>query len=381
MEKLPPTLPGDSAASEGSSTSQEEPEFETLSRATTNLVDALRSLWHPMIAEYISTASALKTCELLVATMRANENETMSIEGHHMFIDRGNQHLFEGLAEEQSIKAKAQLLKLRKVCKREGLSAILQRVDDELGIEDEDIASWTKTTHDRASRGRRLQLWKYPKDAKAEASVRIEEWMLGVIHEDGCHRAVYQTMFTEAARARFWESDRRVGTQNDADPGPVAIPDDELDRYMLKLWFLGPEGRDIKYAAASEFAPSTVESQATIVPAPSDDTILDGDDAAGGIEDGLGAPQLLRNLHYPHMPLDLCKGLEHLLSVNSDSLPAAKMEAASRAQEAYTGERSGYADEERDFPAEYRSLFERRSESRLNNAATEDLFGQILIGA
>lgn len=123
--------------------SSHEPEFSTLLRTTKTFIDTLQAMWHPMVAEYISTVNALRTSQLLEKTMRTDQGEFMNTNGQPgattIFADEEIQSLFGAKAARKSKKAMKQLATLKKICAREGLFTSLLKVDNECGIDEREF--------------------------------------------------------------------------------------------------------------------------------------------------------------------------------------------------------------------------------------------------
>jgi hypothetical protein len=154
-----------------------EPEFEALFNATECLANAVQKLFHPLMAEYISTANAWRIGQAELACLAMEP----SIRG------------WGGAADEKAIlaavgrqsRSAGRLLSIRKMCLREGLDESLKGVDNEVGIDDEIINDWmTSIPQHNSSRGvlplEKLGLPDHT-ELKKDRLTFTNEWMLGVV--------------------------------------------------------------------------------------------------------------------------------------------------------------------------------------------------------
>jgi hypothetical protein len=368
-----------------------DPEFETLLRATKYFIDTIQQLYHPLIAEYISTANAWSTLQLQLGCL------AMELPQEH-WSGAPDMAMAKNKTQKMSRAAASQLLSLRKACFREGLTESLQEVDVELNLDEGVIQKWTEAveTAEKSVRGfSRLQLeslgLRDPAEVKKDHLTRTNEWILGVFYASpfsiNFHRSIYDDVVSgmerkhveavhEAIRDRDREGERNTERKNVEAAAYKALQDkkggkqkgnralallspenishsnenqedetrkddqlrylrqeflsnDVWQRMMLKFWFL-----DSAAEAWSPGPPSaTVESDATEVPFFADDVeeLLDG-----GAEPGQQGQSVLKQPAYRSIESqDIDQALVAEIEMPPPNVPPEKAAEACLVLEAY----------------------------------------------
>ena len=156
--------------------SDQDAEFDTLYRATNNLVKAVKELYHPLIAEYISTLHAWDTLEFQLRCLEI-EPTTGSWGFRNDKIDRVRS------VHNMKRTAASQLLSIRKACLAESLGETLDLVANKTGVTGGDVSQWERITAD-VLKDQKLELGalRFPdlNEQRRDRLTRTQEWMLGV---------------------------------------------------------------------------------------------------------------------------------------------------------------------------------------------------------
>ena len=221
--------------------SDHDAEFDTLYRATNTLVNTVKELYHPLIAEYISTLHAWDTLEFQLRCLDI-EPTTGSWGFRNDKIARiTSVHNMKRIAA-------SQLLSIRKACLAESLGETLDLVASKTGVTGDDVRQWEKITAD-VLKDQKLQLgalWRSdPDEQRRDRLTRTQEWMLGVyyaspllleLQEDIIRRELAKRpRLNTASNLIFGVSDESVA-QIDT-PGQV-FGEMVSRRTVLKYWFL-----------------------------------------------------------------------------------------------------------------------------------------------
>ena len=221
--------------------SDQDAEFDTLYRATNTLVKAVKELYHPLIAEYISTLHAWDTLEF---QLRCMDIETTT--GSWGFRN-------DKIARIRSVHnmkrtAASQLLSIRKACLAESLGETLDLVANKTGVTGDDVSQWEKITAD-VIKDRKLKLgalrFPDPKEQQRDRLTRSQEWMLGVCNASPLLLELQEDMIRQQLAER-----RQLNTASDLIFGGSDETEAQIDasgqvfgemvsrRTVLKYWFL-----------------------------------------------------------------------------------------------------------------------------------------------
>lgn len=221
--------------------SDQDAEFDTLYRATNTLVKAVKELYHPLIAEYISTLHAWDTLEFQLRCLDI-ERTTGSWGFRNDKIDR--------IRSVHNMKrtAASQLLSIRKACLAESLGETLDLVANKTGVTGDDVSQWEKITADML-KDHKLELgalrFSDRKEQLRDSLTRSQEWMLGVCNASPLLLELQEDMI----RQQLWEH-RRLNTASDLIFGVSDGTEAQIDasdqvfgemvsrRTILKHWFL-----------------------------------------------------------------------------------------------------------------------------------------------
>lgn len=221
--------------------SDQDAEFATLYRATNALVNAVNELYHPLIAEYISTLHAWDTLEF---QLRCLDIEPTT--GAWGFRN-------DNIARTRSVHnmkriAASQLLSIRKACVAESLGDALDLVASKTGVTGDDISQWEKITADML-KNQKLSLnplrFSNPNEERRDRLTRTQEWMLGVYYASPLLLELQEDMIHRELVKR-----PRLNTASDLVFGVSAESEAQIDtsghvfgemvsrRTVLKHWFL-----------------------------------------------------------------------------------------------------------------------------------------------
>ncbi|MCJ1388782.1 hypothetical protein MMC18_001632 [Xylographa bjoerkii] len=247
-----------------------EPEFEALYRATKGLTDAIQQLYHPLIAEYISTNQAWNTMAIHMRLLDMEHSQS-SWAPTYVTIARTKK------VEEMRKAAASQLLSLRKSCFTEHLEDVLERLDSELEILPSDVEEWENITAKGLLSQSRLQLaaFDYPNrdEQQKDLLTRTNEWMLGVLNSfqylNDLHRDI---MASERRMHRMPNLDSSIFADQVQEFYNAIENGEGWRRVILKFWFLDSAAMSAQEYAASQFAGSDSEATLRIV----------GEDDSGG---------------------------------------------------------------------------------------------------
>ena len=221
--------------------SDQDAEFDTLYRATNTLVKAVKELYHPLIAEYISTLHAWDTLEFQLRCLDI-ETTTGSWDFRNDKIDR--------IRSVHNMKrtAASQLLSIRKACLAESLGETLDLVANKTGVTGDDVSQWEKITAD-VLKDRKLKLgalrFPDPKEQQRDRLARSQEWMLGVCNASPLLLELQEDMIRQQLAER-----RQSNTASDPIFGVSDETEAQIDasgqvfgemvsrRTVLKYWFL-----------------------------------------------------------------------------------------------------------------------------------------------
>ena len=218
-------------------------EFDTLFRATNSLINSFHQIYHPLIAEFLSTKHAFDTFELHFRCLQMSSLEDTWPSAYER--EAGLQEVI------QNEKAAAlQLLSLRKQCVFEGLGDTLELVMSETGVSEHDFKVWESRTLEEPRNQRQLHLGELrgltPDEQRKDRLTRANEWMLGVFNASSylidLHR---QIMALEIDRRRriaalvknkLGEPSSSVGI--DYREGHYGSTYETTRRAIVKFWFL-----------------------------------------------------------------------------------------------------------------------------------------------
>ena len=221
--------------------SDHDAEFDTLYRATNTLDNAIKDLYHPLIAEYISTLHAWDTLQFQLRCLDI-EPTTGSWGFRNDKIARiTSVHNMERIAA-------SQLLSIRKACLAESLGDTLDLVASKTGVTGDDVFQWEKIIVDGLET-QNLQLGARclsdPDERRRDRLTRTQEWMLGVyyaspflpkLQEDIIRREVAkQPRLNTASAFPFRVSD---DSEAQIDTSGQVFSELVSRRTVLKYWFL-----------------------------------------------------------------------------------------------------------------------------------------------
>ena len=221
--------------------SDQDAEFDTLYRATNTLVKAVKELYHPPIAEYISTLHAWDTLEFQLRCLDI-ERTTGSWGFRNDKIDRIR------IVHNMKRTAASQLLSIRKACLAESLENTLDLVANKTGVTGDDVSQWEKITADTLE-DHKLELgalrFSDRKEQLKDSLTRLQEWMLGVCNASPLLLELQKDMILQQLAER-----RRLNTASDLVFGASDETETHIDasgqlfgemvsrRTILKHWFL-----------------------------------------------------------------------------------------------------------------------------------------------
>ena len=219
----------------------QDAEFETLYRATNTLVKAVKELYHPLIAEYISTLHAWDTLEF---QLRCLDMEPTT--GSWGFRNDKTARI----ASVHNMKriAASQLLSIRKACLAKSLGETLDLVANKTGVTEDDVSQWENITAD-VLKDRKLKLgalrFPDPKEQRRDLLTRSQEWMLGVCNASPLLLELQEDMIRQQLAERrqsnvasdpiFSVSDE---TEAQIDASGQVFGEMVSRRTVLKYWFL-----------------------------------------------------------------------------------------------------------------------------------------------
>ncbi len=222
-------------------TSEHDAEFDTLYRATNTLVNAVKDLYHPLIAEYISTLHAWDTLQFQLRCLDI-EPTTGSWGSRNDNIARIRS------AHNMKRTAASQLLSIRKACLAESLGETLDLVASKTGVTGDDISQWEEITAD-VIKDQKLQLGALclsdPDEQRRDRLTRTQEWMLGVYYASPLLLELQEDMIRQEIAKR-----PRLNTASDLSFGGSEESEAQIDtsgqvfgetvsrRTVLKYWFL-----------------------------------------------------------------------------------------------------------------------------------------------
>ena len=244
--------------------SNQDAEFETLYRATNTLVNAVKELYHPLIAEYISTLHAWDTLEFQLRCLDI-ESTTGSWGFRNDKIARiGSVHNMKRIAA-------SQLLSIRKACLAESLGDTLDLVASKTGVTGDDISQWEEITAD-VPKNQKLRLgalrFSDPDEQRRDRLTRTQEWMLGVyyaspllleLQEDIIRRELAKrSRLNTASDHAFGASDK---SEAQIDTSGQVFGEMVSRRTVVKYWFLNSStSREEDYVTSQV---GTSDSEAT----------------------------------------------------------------------------------------------------------------------
>ena len=245
--------------------SDRDAEFDTLYRATNNLVKAVKELYHPLIAEYISTLHAWDTLEFQLRCLEI-EPTTGSWGFRNDKIDRVRS------VHNMKRTAASQLLSIRKACLAESLGETLDLVANKTGVTGDDVSQWERITAD-VLKYQKLELGalRFPdlNEQRRDRLTRTQEWMLGVWKASPLLLELQGDMIRQQLAER-----RRSNTASDPIFGVSDETEAQIDtsrqmsgesvsrRTVLKYWFLDSNNLLEKDYVASQVGTSS-DSEAT----------------------------------------------------------------------------------------------------------------------
>jgi hypothetical protein len=326
-----------SASSQAATSDAEDAEFRTLLGTTKMLLEGLRGLRNPLLAEYIATVQAFRQLEFLGKSAK--------------FLDSGlpvalSDNKIPPVVRRRLRAVARQLLNVRANCQKEGLKAALENADRYLGIDDSSVAVWTAMI----STGRRLRLDRLPRSGSAlssdETSVSIQEWMLEVAQSNRAqlrlHREILVDVVSHQASIGTRAGDRSIlNVKIGLEQSVRSLEDEAYRRDMLKYWFTDLDVVEMGAGAPSVFAASDADSEATIITAAWEDgadevpssPVLDAEHAMmSGISSQL--------CPCPKLPDDLCMDLAAGISLSHGGVPAGKIAASAEVLKCYREEDS-----------------------------------------
>ena len=154
-----------------------EAEFETLYRATMALINLVQQIYHPLIAEFLSTKHAWDTLEF---QLRCLIMEPVTVTWTHAFKeDVGTNKIYQ-----MKRAAATRLISIRKQCVAEGLLETLETVMTEVGILERDVKLWEQITAQTPYEQQTLNLDALMRpshdEQRQDRLTRMNEWLLGV---------------------------------------------------------------------------------------------------------------------------------------------------------------------------------------------------------
>ena len=221
--------------------SDHDAEFDTLYRATNTLVNTVKELYHPLIAEYISTLHAWDTLEFQLRCLDI-EPTTGSWGFRNDKIAR--------ITSVHSMKriAASQLLSIRKACLAESLGETLDLVASKTGVTGDDVRQWEKITAD-VLKDQKLQLGPLcrsdPDEQRRDRLTRGQEWMLGVYYASPLLLELQEDIIRRglAKRPRLNTASNLLFGVSDESEAQIDTPGQVFGemvsrRTVLKYWFL-----------------------------------------------------------------------------------------------------------------------------------------------
>ena len=176
-------------------------EFDTLFRATNSLVNSFHQIYHPLIAEFLSTKHAFDTLKLQYRCLQMG-----SLEDTWPSAYEREAGLKEVLQRERA--AALQLLSLRKQCVFESLGDTLELVMSETGVSDHDFRLWESLTLEEPRNQGQLQLGELrglnSDEQRKERLTRTNEWMLGVFNASSYLIDLHRQIMTMEIDRRRW---------------------------------------------------------------------------------------------------------------------------------------------------------------------------------
>jgi len=232
-------------------------EFETLYRATKALVNSVQQMYHPLIAEYLSTKHAWDTLQFQLQFLELPP----ATANWAPFRERRDR--IKGV-QDMKRTAAMQLLSIKKACLAEDLNEILEMVMDATGVSEDDLIEWENLASE-GNKGHvlRLELLNHqePKEQRKDRQTRTLEWMLGVFYASSYLVELQKGMIAY----KLQENSKMVARSNiftswaDDLQEQVVFDRAVSSRMMLKFWFL-----DTTTAMEEDYALSHWDSEATM---------------------------------------------------------------------------------------------------------------------
>ena len=241
--------------------SDQDAEFETLYRATNTLVNAVKELYHPLIAEYISTLHAWDTLQF---QLRCLDIEPTT--GSWGF--RNDKTARIGSVYNMKRIAASQLLSIRKACLAESLGETLDLVASKTGVTEDDIRQWEEITAD-VLKDQKLRLgalrFSDPDEQRTDRLTRTQEWMLGVYYASPLLLELQEDIIRRelAKRPRLNTAEAQIDTSGQVFGEMVSR------RTVVKYWFLNSSISLEEDYVASQVG--TSDSEATYQPLDTED--------------------------------------------------------------------------------------------------------------
>lgn len=218
-------------------------EFDTLFRATNSLINSFHQIYHPLIAEFLSTKHAFDTLEFHLRCLQMGSFEDTWPSAYER--EAGLQEVVQ---KERA--AALQLLSLRKQCVFEGLGDTLKLVMSEMGVSEYDFKLWESLTVEKPRIQGQLQLEESrglnPDEQRKDRLTRTNEWMLGVFNASSylidLHQQIMtleidrRRLITALIKNKLGESPSSVGI--DYWEGPYGTTYETMRRAIVKFWFL-----------------------------------------------------------------------------------------------------------------------------------------------
>ena len=219
------------------------PEFDTLLRATNSLINSFHQIYHPFIAEFLSTKHAFDTLEFQFRCLRMNSMEDTWPSAYER--EAGIQDVIQ---KERA--AALQLLSLRKQCMFEGLGETLEMVMSETGVSDYDFKLWESLTLEEPRNQGQLRLDELrglnPDEQRKDRLARTNEWMLGVFNASSymidLHRQIMALEIDHRRRITAQVKNKLVEPSNSVDldhwDENYGSTYETTRRAIVKFWFL-----------------------------------------------------------------------------------------------------------------------------------------------
>ena len=218
-------------------------EFDTLFRATNSLINSFHQIYHPLIAEFLSTKHAFDTLEFQSRCL-----QMVSLEDTWPSAYERKAGLQEVIQKERA--AALQLLSLRKQCVFEGLGDNLELVMSETGVSEYDFKLWESLTLEDHRYQEQLQLGGLKSlnldEQRKDRLTRANEWMLGVFNASSylidLHRQIMTSEIDRRLRITALKEYKSGEPSSSVGiiywEGPYGSTYETMRRAIVKFWFL-----------------------------------------------------------------------------------------------------------------------------------------------